>query len=372
MKFRRSGPALIIGTSMTIIVLLTALALSFTSSLLHTAHEQDYVLMRQVLASVLSSTEDKALVRAELVSAMPAVRTAFEARDRPKLLAECQDMFKEQEEKYGLDRASFHTPPGVTFLRLHSPARFGDDERSFRPMLADVHQNHVVRKGLVVTKSGPNVTGIVPMMDAGGKFVGTFEMGLEFGPILDRIKASYGIEAAVFFDEKLLHDVATDLTGDVMTPKNRVGKYIRFHATHPDLIASLVSDRDIEVTNPKSYERTSAGAPWGVQLVPLYDYGHKQIGVVALATSFDQDKALAGRARIWLMLASFVGILFSAGMTFVVIRGLLLAPLAGLNDRMAALAEGDATKPAEPLEDYCDELQSLATQYERIRSNKGS
>src|SRR5688572_27734916 len=127
----------------TIVVLvgLTGIVQVVTSRLLDSAHESQYQLMRQVLASILKSTEDRALVRAELVASMPSVRAAFVARDRPKLLAECQRMYTVQDEKYGLDQAQFHLPPGISFLRLHKPEAFGDDQTSYRPMLSDVHQN---------------------------------------------------------------------------------------------------------------------------------------------------------------------------------------------------------------------------------------
>ena len=344
---------------------------ALTTQLLKTAHEGDYELMRQVLASSLRSAEEKALVRAELVESMPSVHNAFIARDRARLLAECRPMFLEQEEKYGLDQAQFHTPGGVSFLRLHKPEVFGDEQASYRRMLNDVHQNKVLRKGVVITKAGPAVSGIVPVFE-GGKFAGSFEMGLELAPVFDKMKTNYNIEAAVFLDEKLLHDLATDLPGDVITPKNRVGKYIRFHATHLQLATALVLDRDVDITEPRHYERTVAGTPWGVQVMPLYNYANKQIGVVSMATSFAADKRDANRSRVWLGLATMLGILTLVGAILIVIRGLLLRPLASLNERMAALAEGDDSRPAEPAENYVDELRTLAANYERLRTGKRS
>jgi methyl-accepting chemotaxis protein len=371
MKFRRGAPGLLIAASVLVVLAITGVAQFLTSRLLESAHDGDYQLMRQVLSDFLKDAEQQALTRAELVATMPAVRAAFVGRDRPKLTAECQKMYETQAEKYGLDQAQFHTPPGVSFLRLHAPAQFGDEQASYRPMLAEVHQTKSVRKGTDVTKTGPAVFGIVPIADDAGNFAGSFEMGLDLAPELDTIKEAYGLEAALYFEEKLLRDVATDLPGDVITPKNRVGRYVRFHATHPELAAALVTDGDVDVTEPKSFERSVAGTAWGVQLVPLYNYANHQIGVVALGTNFGADKTLARRALVWQVLAALFGVVTLAGVILVVIRGVLLAPLAALNERMAALAAGDPSRPADPLDSYCEELRTLAANYERLRSRGG-
>ncbi|AKU98682.1 Methyl-accepting chemotaxis protein [Labilithrix luteola] len=355
---------------MSVVVTITLVAQLLTSRLLESAHDGDYQLMRQVLADLLHDTEDKALSRAEIVAAMPSVRTAFINRDRAKLLAECQKMFELQGQKYGLDQAQFHVPPGVSFLRLDRPEKFGEDETGFRPILAEVHQTKVVRKGTGITRVGPAVFGIVPIQDDAGKLVGSFEMGLELAPELDTIKESFGLEATVFFEERLLREIATDVSPEVLTPKNRVGKYTRFHSTHPELAAALVTDKDVDVNEPRTYERTVAGTSWGVQLVPLYSEGNKQIGVVALSSNFGEDTSLAHRALVWQLLAALFGIVMMVGAILVVVRGVLLAPLAALNERMSALASGDASKEADPADSYCAELRELAANYEKLRSEK--
>ncbi len=369
-KFRRRAPAILVFSSILVILSLTAIANFLTMRMLESSKAANFKLMRDVLASILKSTEDKALSRAEVVEAIPAVHNAFLAKDRAKLLSETEAMFKEQDEKYGLQSAQFHLAPGISFLRLHKPEAFGDDQTSYRPMLVDVNTTHAVRKGVAITKSGPQVYGIVPITDDAGKHVGSFEMGLELEPMLNKIKEAYNIEATAFIDEKMLTDIATDLKGDIMSPKNRVGRYIRFHATHPEVAAALVADKDVEIVEPSSYERTFAGTSWGVQLVPMYNYAGKQIGVYALAQNLADANASANRARVWQMLAALFGIVFLSGMLLVVLRGLLIAPLAALNEKYAALANGDASQPADPTDTYVEELQALAENYEKLRAEK--
>lgn len=348
----------------------TLIAHLLTERLLDSAHDGDYKLMQQALAAVMGDAQDEVISRAEIIAAMPEVRAALADRDRPKLLGACRQMWETQAQKYDVDQAQFHVPPGVSFLRLDKPDVFGDDQTTARPMLADVHHGKILKKGIAVSKGGPAFFGIVPIVDPSGKLVGSFEMGLDVAPELDRIKQAFGLEAVLFFDEKQLRDVATDVPADVLSPKNRVGRFIRLHATHPDVSKALVTDEDIDVSGPKSYEREANGVVWGVQLVPLYDYANKQIGVVGLASNFGDEHMLARRALVWKLLAALVGIVICAGTILVVIRGVVLAPLASLNERIAALVGGDTTRAADPTESYCAELRALAESYERLREQK--
>lgn len=368
MKFRISAPALLISASTVVVLVLTVIAQLTTSHLVQVAHAGDYELMNRAFTGTLKAMEDEASSGAEIFANIPSVRTAFIERNREKLLEECKDAYTIMEEKYAIDQAQFHTPPGVSFLRLGSPGKFGDDQSTYRPMLAEVHIEKSLRKGVAVTRAGPAIFGIVPIVDGAGNMAGSFEMGLEFGPVLDDLKKMFALEGAVFFQEKQLQEIATELPGDIFSSKNRVGKFIRFHETHSELMTTLVSDRDVEITTPKTYERSVAGVPWGVQLIPLYDYAHKQIGVVAVAMSFDEDKTLARRALVWQVLAGVVGVVLLAGVILISIRGVVLRPLAMLSERMAALAAGDPSKPAEPLDGYCDELKELARNYELLRT----
>jgi methyl-accepting chemotaxis protein len=279
-------------------------------------------------------------------------------------------MFAEQKEKYGMDEGQFHTPPGVSFLRLHAPEKFGDDQSKSRPMLADVIKSKAHKHGIVLAPTGVFVTAIVPMEDMDGKLNGSFEMGLAFAPVLDEMKKAYGLETAVFIDEKMLREVAVELKGDVLSDKNRVGKYMRYYSTHTDLLSSLVKDTDVDVTDVSTYDRMANGSTWGVELVPLYDFNNHQIGVFALAKDFSDVVGMEGRARVWQILACVFAIVLLAGAILVVIRGMLLRPLASLSSRMAALAGGDATQPADDPETYCKELSDLAESYESLRKGK--
>lgn len=334
------------------------------------SNEGDFELIHKVFETRRAALEDEAVEAAELVISMPTVRKAFLERDRPRLLAECSRMFAIQKEKYGLDRAEFHEASGVTFLRLHQPDKFGDDDMQHRPMLVEAHRNKAIRLGIEIGAYGPAVSAIVPILDDQGSFAGSFEMALDFEPVLDELKSTFEFEGAVFLDEQLLREVATALPGDAVSARKRVGPYIRLHTTHEDLMEGLVTAKEVDAPEPRSYEREADGTEWGVELLPLYDHAHKRIGAVALAHDFGDDESVARRAFVWQGLATLFGCVVMAGAILVVIRGKLLAPLAALNGRMAALAHGEEAPPADAIDTYCDELKELARNYEALRSRR--
>jgi len=369
-KLRSRGTAILILASLLTIALLTGVAAFLTNRQLADAKDENFRLMREVLSSVQKSTEDRAISRAEIIASMSSVRTAFIARDRERLLAECAQMFKIQDEKYGVSNGQFHLPPGVSFLRLHKPTVFGDDQTSYRPMLTEANAKHVPLRGIAISRSGPSVAGVVPIADDSGKHVGSFEIGLEFAPMLDKIKQAYNIEASVFIEEKILREIATDLGGDVMTPKNRVGRYMRYYATHPDLAAALVTAKEIDVKQPTQFDRAHQGTRWAIQLIPLHTYDGRQVGVYALALNESGEKTAAGRARVWQLLAALFGSVFLSGAVLVIVRGLLLAPVQSLGERMGLLVAGDASHPADELDTYVEEVQPIAESYERLRSEE--
>lgn len=366
MKFRRVGPASLVGAIVTVVTVVVFVGSVLTGRMFERSKQSTLRLMQAVLANSLRSAEGKAVERAEIVVSMPSVREAFLKRDRAALANECARMFKIQDEKYGVNTAQFHTPPGVSFLRLHSPQQFGDDQSGYRPILADVSENKAIRKGLALSRSGPSVFGVVPILDDSGNYAGSFEIGLELAAVLNRMKEQFGIEVFALIDEKLLRSVASDLPPDVVASQNRrTGRFLRIHATRPSIADVLLTDRDVEVRDPVSYERRADGSLWSVQLVPMYDYGGKPIGVYAMAQDLTAVEAHARRVRIWQAASAVFAIAALTLVVFVTIRQLVLAPVEKLARQMSALASEDRSMPAKGA--YCAELEVIATSYEALR-----
>jgi methyl-accepting chemotaxis protein len=371
MSFRRSAPAISIAAVVVVLVLSAVATNRLFDSLIDQIESDRFALMHAILVQSLADAQGKALARAEIVASMTSVRHELAAKDRDALLAESADMYAIQHERFGLDQAQFTLPPALSYLRLNAPDKgFMEDLSAFRPMVVEVNSAHQPLKGVSIGRSGPAVFGMVPIADDAGQHVGSFEMGLQFGPVLDSIKAAYGLDAAVFFEEQPLREIATLLGGDVLGDSNRVGRYIRFHTTDLERMRGLVTDRDLASTDERNYVRDAEGVPYGVVLMPLNNFAGKPLGMIAVASDFTSSRASASRMMVWQGLLVLIGSVLCGGLLIVIIRGMVLRPMEVLTQRFTALAAGDRSGKV-AADDWCDEMQALARAYDDLRGPGG-
>jgi methyl-accepting chemotaxis protein len=373
MTFRRSAPAAIIAAVVVVIAALTFASNRLFTGLTAAIENGQFQLMQSIMETALRNAANEALARAEIIAALPAAREAVAAKDRERLLAEYAVMFAGQKERRGVDQAQFHVPPATSLLRLHDPATFGDDLTRFRPIVVAVNRDKAAHKGLAIARTGPAVFGVAPILDLQGNHVGSFEIGLEFGPLLDGLKSAYGLDFALFVEEKPLREFARGLNPAMLSDQNRVGRFIRFHTTDGTLVKALAADADISaVLEPTRYIRAALGLPYGVLLVPLRDGAGDPLGVIMAASDFSGSRAASGRALVWQLCIAIFAIVILAGTVIVVIRGLLLRPLEVLDRRAAALAAGERSAALEPTDKFCTEIDRLAGHIERIGKQRAA
>lgn len=201
MRFRRSAPAVLIGAVVVVVALTALLTNRLFSGLTRSVEKSQFDTMQAIIEFNLKGALDRGLSRAEMLADMPSLQEAFKAGDRARLLAEYGPMFKEQQEKYGVDQLQLQVPPATTFLRFQAPESFGDDVSATRPMVVAINHDHVTRKAAAIGRTGPALYGIVPVDDAVGNYIGSLEVGMDFGVVLDGLKAAYGLELVLFIEE---------------------------------------------------------------------------------------------------------------------------------------------------------------------------
>lgn len=69
--------------------------------------------------------------------------------------------------------------------------KFGANLSSFRPIIVAVNRDQVARKGMALGRSEPALMGVAPIYDVDNKPLGIFEIGIDFAPIMDKLKAAY-------------------------------------------------------------------------------------------------------------------------------------------------------------------------------------
>jgi methyl-accepting chemotaxis protein len=369
MRLRTSAPAVLIVTVVLVLVITGFASNRMSTTLISSVEESRFELMRSILVNNLADAENKALARAELVASMPNIQHLMRSGDREAMADELRTAFAGQRDRFGVDQAQFIAPGTTSFLRLNAEEKFGDDLATFRPMIVEWAKSHESLKGLSVSRSGPAVFGLTTVVDEQGD-IGGLEFGLDFAAVLDGLKSRYGLEAALYIDEKQLRDIATGMSGDIITDENRLGKYMRVHTTHVDRMKELVSDRDVS-GGERKYVRDAAGVPFGVVVVPAKNFAGKPIGMIAVASDFAGSRGAASETIVWQLLLGLLGVVICAGAILVVVRGMMLRPLREVSEKLAAIAAGDGPgmgdATIEGADEMCEELQSIAASVETLR-----
>lgn len=368
MKFRRDAPTMLIGAAVAVLLLTAVVSNRLFSGLTDAVEQSEFDSMESILAFNLEGAYKKALARAEMIAGLPATGRLVAARDRAGLAAEYQAVFDVQRDKHAVDQMQFHLAPATSLFRLHAPDVYDDDLSSFRPMVVSTNQDQVARTGIEIARSGPALFGVAPIVDASGNAVGTFEVGISFGPLLDGLKLAYGLELALFIEEELLNKegVPAEVFGD----QNRVAKYVKYHSTHWDLLQALVGAQDLaRLEEPVRYTREAFDVPYGVVLVPVRGSTGTQVGVIAIAKDFGASRAAAGQSVVWQALLALFGIVTIAGAVVVVVRGFLLRPLAVMTAGFEKIGtDAEPSGPPVDVDTLCDELRGLAAQHARLEA----
>ncbi|WP_188574398.1 cache domain-containing protein [Azorhizobium oxalatiphilum] len=369
MRFGRDAPAVLIAATVVVVSALGALSYMLFNSLTDAVERGQFQLMQSIVDGALRDAENKALARAEMVAGLPATKRLMATRDRDGLIAEYGAMFAGQKARHGVDQAQFHVPPATSLLRLNNPALFGDDLSRSRPMVVAANRERASRKGFAIARSGPAIFGVAPISDAAGTALGSFEIGLDFGPLLAALKSAHGLDLALFVEGPPLRELATGADPAKLGEQNQVGRFVRFSATNATLLQPLVTAADLAAVNaPAHYTRETQGNFYGVLLLPLKNADGVSLGVIAAARDFNGTRIAAGESLVWQICFSLIAIVLLSGLILIVIRGFLLAPLKQVGARLAALSAGEAAEPMDDTSVYPAEMRTILGFYERIRA----
>jgi methyl-accepting chemotaxis protein len=366
-KFRKSAPRALVVVAALAIAAMTFGANRLFGSMTSAVERSQLDLMRAIIAFNLTGTSTNSLARAEIMAGDRTVRKLLAQRDRPALIAHTEATFKEQREKYAVDQVQFHLAPSTSFVRLQNLALFGDDLSSYRPAVVAVNREQVAKKGIEVARTGPALFGIAPIRDLDGNHIGSVEFGMDIGPLLDRLKAAYGLELTLFIDEAPLREFATGLRPGAISEHNRVGQTMRIHSTDWERMSQLVNGDDLRIHDEaRDWVRNAGGVPYGVVLYPLRNISNETLGAVAVARSFESIRSTAGRTTVLQWLFALFGFLIVAGAIIIVIRGWVMRPLDAISARLASVGTG--MRPNEDEDDrfLCAEMAALAEQHRRI------
>lgn len=152
-----------------------------------------------ILSSIMAETR-QALALSSLVANIPEIAKRFEEGDRTWLRDELVPGYQVLERDFGARQFQFHTAPAISWLRVHQPAKYGDDLSSFRHSVVATNETKKAIQGLETGVAGLGARGIVPMF-RNGRHLGSVEFGMAFDQgFFDSYKAraKHPLDAALY------------------------------------------------------------------------------------------------------------------------------------------------------------------------------
>lgn len=259
----------LLGGVVILIVLVIGLVIPFMLSSLNKASIRAETQQLQDLYFALMTTIDAQAYRAQAlgtaVSHIPEIQSAFAERDRERLLAMTQPIFREMSREHALEQFQFHLPPATSFLRVHQPERFGDDLSSIRRTVVEANQERRAMRGLEVGVFGLGVRGVVPVAYE-GRHLGTLEFGLSFGEaFFANFSEQFSANAALHIQRNgRIESYAGTIRGEARFDQQALSAIMR---GEPQMRRLMHQDRPVVVYAQAIQDY--AGTPFGVLEVML-------------------------------------------------------------------------------------------------------
>ncbi len=302
-----------------ILVLLGAMWI--IAGLVERADERELRSHYDALQSRLIQESERAAAMSAVVAAMPPVQEAMAHGDRETLMKFFAAGFAGLKSDYGVEQFQFHTPPAISFLRVHQPEKFGDDLSGFRKTVVAANAERKTVVGLEGGVAGLGIRGVAPIALA-GKHLGSVEFGLTFGQgFFDQFKQARGV------------DIAFRLAAD------------REFKTYGDTLGgrSFFAAADYGRARDGAFilrQDDAAGRPVAALLGPIKDFSGKPIGAVEIAMDNGDYVASLQRARLLAIGAAALALLIAASAGLLIARG-ISRPILTITGAMRKLASGD-------------------------------
>lgn len=284
-------------------------------------------IVRNDLEAVFTSTR---MGLASVVN-MPEVQQAFAQRDREKLLQLTMPIFAEAK-KEGIEQFQFHLAPAISFLRLHQPAKYGDDLSSFRATVVQCNNTKQTVAGLEEGKGGFGFRVVTPVFYQ-GRHVGSAEYGMGFNNRL-LLKWQKQIGGDFFMYPYASSGVAW---AKIDKDKPLAGTAEKDELKVPvEEIKAAMSGKGFRTV----YLQNGAVA---AVIIPVFDYSGKPISYVK--ANLDRTKVLNELTRV--LRDSIIHLVLSVlvmGLIMYLLIGKILKPLDKLTGEIAVVAQGDLTR----------------------------
>lgn len=361
MKLKTLAPIAIAACVAIVLALIVTLAYNNTREAVGWAREKQLSALAGMIELFLRERTGRTTASAELLASLPLVGDLTARNDHDGLARLLLPGFRKASTKYGVEAATVITPPATALLRLHDPAKFGDDLAASRPILVFANQTRDVQTGLEIG-AAVGIRGVAPIY-AGTRHVGALEWATGLAPVLAEIKAVTGAETVA-----LIREAAIPADSPIHHAENRRLKdFLAVEATDWPFLASVLVEGDVARVNEGAIvTRTVNGTDLGVVKVPLFEFSGKNVGAILAVKEIGEFRRTVKDTLVRLSIAGALGLLAVTCVTLLIVSGLLLRPLDRLSKRLNGLAGGDFSTKVYGV-GRGDEIGTLAASTESLR-----
>ena len=299
--------------------------------------------LKQMYSALHQTVEKEAHMAEALavqVASLDDVAAKFAARDREGLAETMLPAFKILKERYGVKQFQFHTPDGHSFLRVHKPAKFGDDLSSFRKTVVQANATKSAVRGLEKGIAGIGIRGVVPMSHE-GNHQGSVEFGLALNDkFLQRFKKEFHADVIMYVKgDSGFKAVATTMENPIEADTKALQGVF---SGEPEIRESYIKD-----------------LPVAIYAEAVKDFSGNKIAILELVMDRSSFVAAQSSARNVTILIGVVAIVLGLLVAWFIGRGIS----GRINKTVLALnniAEGDGDLTQRLVVDSKDELGELS------------
>lgn len=325
--------------------------------------------LRTTFEVALSDLEQQMLTLASMVAADPEVQSLFRrgqealaaegggpggartARLRDELYAQVAPAWIDMQQQFGLRQLHFQFGPGsLSYLRVHTPEKFGDRMDGLRHIIEDVNADQRPRTGFETGRIYSGVRGVVPVWYSGGgerKYVGALEAGTSFSAQLDRLDHQFGAGFAILLKQQHVEDAVWDQYRPLSGPRAEQGCGCYLEAASRDEVRGWMNDARL----PKlagdailSNLLAEGDKTWHLTRFPLRDYLGKvdparpTVGSVLVWRDKTAVIAAWQRHQVYTLLALLLAYLLAQGLLTWLLRTTRRGLQSRIDEATAALS----------------------------------
>ncbi|MGV8834313.1 MAG: methyl-accepting chemotaxis protein [Devosia sp.] len=340
---------LLLGGALLSAIMVAAVVYMLSSQFVSQAMSDKLTSVQSEFERELAATQRAAVMMATLVAGEQSTKQAMASGDRQALADQFVGAFNELETQFDVRQFQFHTPPAVSFLRVHQPEKFGDDLSEFRKTIVAVNADKAAIGGLEGGVAGIGIRGLAPI-SLDGKHLGSVEFGLSLhSGFVEKFTKGTGYPTAIYTKGE--------------------GEFTAIGSTFPDQLdpKNLLNLDEIQGKQSQFLSMPGTENQYAAIGFPIIDFSGATIGLGVIAVDRTHYNGIA-TAGTWAAGGVFMLMLLIAVAISLISRPMIFKPLARMTGYMGLLAQGDH-ETVVPFASRQDEIGAMANAVGIFREN---